>query len=968
MTAKTSMDLAGFYPFWFWNGKLTPEEIRRQIAEMAKQQIRGFYIHSRQGLYQPYLSESFFQMVDVAVETAEKYGLTACLYDEYPYPSGIAGGEVVLGSPEYYATSLVHRKHRVDGGQIRLILPAGKVLSAEAYPIAATAEVNFSQGLDLRKNIGMVLTEASYVEMGLTTYNRKRFFASAPRPVLEVVLPEHPHMIYITLQCEVVKHKYWGNFVDVLNPEAVNKFIRLTHERYRRRYQDKFGNTIKTIFVDEVSAGWSPLVVEAFYQYYGYDLCKNMTALQEEAHPQHKQVKYQYHQLIYKMFCNAFEKPISHWCKSNGIYYSGEKPAMRFSQLKYVDIPGSDNGHKKAGAGLDIFQSRLRTNPRAVASAVYFYEKPIGLCECYHSLGWSGTLQDAKIIAEALLLAGVQHLVPHGFFYSTHGLRKHDAPPSFFFQMPYWPLFKYLSSRVDSICDLFKDTYIDADVLVLDPNSGVPNRKQSAVYEQLLQLLAENQIGFHICDTDILMQGKINNCSLYIKELKIDLVIIPPMEVIEPDLQAWIDQYCGAGGNLIYYQVDQNHEEFLNQVQKYVICDLLLSVQGEKIKGLYTVKRKRVKDQRIVWFILNTNNYEILLDIDSSCPIKEVELTSNLPRRLVKQESGYQRRIKPYESFAIMECNDSNGSNIESDFPIIQILQPEQVKIKLNNKNLLRMYYWDLSLLDDKGQAYQTQQVPAVPLSNQLDMGNFMFRPTIKTYFGHEPELEFPKLNIKYRYQFELEYEGQVELVMEPGSIGGKWEIVINNKGTISAADFKSSDTHVQGSLAVDITSMLMAGTNTIQVFVTADKPNHGLLNCLYLAGYFGVELNPVKLVDLNSDGKFEDYIGNRIPYYAGVIEYESNFMLNRLPQSEYIFVEMLYNTEFNEACEVSINHTDFQPVLWQPRTIKIAAEALHLGLNRLKTRVYTTLIRSFEGAWFDEKTHCSRELIDHYT
>src|SRR5688500_5477474 len=97
----------GFYPFWFWNGFLSEDEIRWQIGEMAAKGIRGFFIHPRQGLKQPYLSEEFFRMVEVAVEAAEQHGLRAHLYDEYPYPSGVAGGEVVLGNPQFYATSLV---------------------------------------------------------------------------------------------------------------------------------------------------------------------------------------------------------------------------------------------------------------------------------------------------------------------------------------------------------------------------------------------------------------------------------------------------------------------------------------------------------------------------------------------------------------------------------------------------------------------------------------------------------------------------------------------------------------------------------------------------------------------------------------------------------------------------------------------------------------------------------------------
>ena len=82
----------GFYPFWFWNGDMSESEIRWQVREMAHKGVRGFFIHSRQGLKQPYLSESFFRMIEVAVEAAEELGMVVHLYDEYPYPSGIAGG------------------------------------------------------------------------------------------------------------------------------------------------------------------------------------------------------------------------------------------------------------------------------------------------------------------------------------------------------------------------------------------------------------------------------------------------------------------------------------------------------------------------------------------------------------------------------------------------------------------------------------------------------------------------------------------------------------------------------------------------------------------------------------------------------------------------------------------------------------------------------------------------------------
>jgi len=46
---------------------------------------------------------------------------------------------------------------------------------------------------------------------------------------------------------------------DILNPDAVDCFIRLTHERYRHHLGEHFGDTIIAMFTDEPSVfGKSP--------------------------------------------------------------------------------------------------------------------------------------------------------------------------------------------------------------------------------------------------------------------------------------------------------------------------------------------------------------------------------------------------------------------------------------------------------------------------------------------------------------------------------------------------------------------------------------------------------------------------------------------------------------------------------------------------------------------------------------
>jgi hypothetical protein len=171
---------AGFYPFWFWNDRITPAEIDWQVEQMASQGIRGFFIHSRQGLKDPpYLSEAFLDRVCTAVEAAAAHDMVVHLYDEYPYPSGVAGGLVTLGEPAFLATELVQRSYDVAGGEVRLDLLPGKVLSLRAYPLNAS-QVDWEHVLDLAEAVGAVLEEDSYQETGLTRYNQKRYFACKP--------------------------------------------------------------------------------------------------------------------------------------------------------------------------------------------------------------------------------------------------------------------------------------------------------------------------------------------------------------------------------------------------------------------------------------------------------------------------------------------------------------------------------------------------------------------------------------------------------------------------------------------------------------------------------------------------------------------------------------------------------------------------------------------------------------------
>jgi hypothetical protein len=959
MTGPARLLPYGFYPFWFWNGELSPDEIRWQIAEMAANGVRGFFIHSRQGLQQPYLSGTFMHLVELAVDCAEQHGLVVHLYDEYPYPSGVAGGEVILGQPQFQATRLVQDRFDVPGGSTRLALPRGLVLACVACPLNAAGAVDWTRLTDLQPQVGMVLTGESYNLGGLTSYNRKRYFASQPTPVVAVELPPVPHRIFVSVQCVVERHKYWWHFADVLNPAAVREFMRRTHERYGQRFGARFGKSIHSIFVDETAPGWSACIPALFRREYGYDLLPLLPALQDPTHPEHLRVAVDLHRLRYRRFCQTFERPISRWCTRHHLGYAGEKASLRLAQLRYMHIPGCEPGHTKAGAPMDLLQAGIRGNARATASAAYLYGKEGALCECYHSLGWGGTLQDAKLIADGLLLMGIRYLVPHGFFYTTHALAKHDAPPTFFFQMPYWPLFRHLTRRVDRIGRLFDGTHLAATVLVVEPTAGLPTPEQSDAYRRLLDLLMAEHLDFLLVDTDMLESAKVRAGRVRLRDVTASLVLVPPMRAMEPPLAAWLDGFEKQGGHVVRcgadFAPDELRDRLLETVSPWLHCR---AIEGDA-RTIQVVSR--TDGRHWLWFLLNPTAATVELELSAAESLHEIPLDDALPAGLAPGAGAYRRRLEPFESVLLTTAPDRVTAPAASPRVCVRLGGPATVTPLA--PNLLRLHDWDLTVLDDDGVPRQTARVPAVPLANQLATGKFRFAPVLVETFGCMPEWRVPRLRLEYRCPFDCRYDGRVELVMEPGSIVGDWHLWINDAPALAPDQFSPTTAHVRGSLGVDISPLLRPGANSVRVAVTTDRTDGGLRNPLYLAGDFGVTVQPPQLTRRRAAGAFEKWEENGLPYYAGAVEYGLEVDLPELPTGDPILADFEAGPGFQDACEVSLNGGPWHALPWSPRRCLVRRAELRCGRNAVRVRVYTTLIRAFEGQWFDVECHRYRSV-----
>lgn len=583
-------------PFWFWNGEMDDREIERQITEMADKGLGGFFICPRQGLQIPYLSESWFGKVRYAVDLAARHGLEVWLYDEYPYPSGIAGGEVLLRHPDAKHKLLEHRSASVTGnGSVELDLPWGNVLYAKAVPVCpGTGQKEWQSAVDIAEYIGNVQVEQVFQKTGLTAYNNKRFFTYNPQKRLcwQAPADSREWELLIFIEEEVKDFKYYGTFVDPLHKEAMATFIDLTHQKYAEALGDRMADTVKGMFTDEIGLlghiPWSPVIAGYMQEQYGIDLHAELPSLLYDTGEAAPALRYRFFQSVHELLRDHYHLQVHDWCEQRGLRYIAEVPSVRMSTQRYSHIPGLDSAHEKLGRTLewilDRYAQSFRYNPKMMTSLARQLDRERVLVECFHSVGWSMTLQDAKWMIDRLAALGVNMYNFHAFYYTADGLTKHDAPPSQFLQNPYWQHFKLLGDYTGRLAALMSQGRMLTELAVLHPTATIWSHMGNPFHEfrycgedeaeaarlerikedwhAICKLLTRGQRDYDHLDTEILCEARVDEGRIVTGQAAYSVLIIPPVTALEPEAWEAIRRFADGGGTVIaigllpYQQLD----------------------------------------------------------------------------------------------------------------------------------------------------------------------------------------------------------------------------------------------------------------------------------------------------------------------------------------------------------------------------------------------------------------------------
>ena len=531
-------------PFWAWNAALEPEKLRQQIREMKQMGFGGFFMHSRTGLRTPYLGEKWFECIHSCIDEAEKLNMDAWLYDEDRWPSGAAGGFVT-------ADDRFKARH--------LKFCPGDSIPENTKLIARFALKTNGAKLEAKK----LLQENELPPEGMTLYSFYR---------------------------EYMACSSWYNgetYLDTLNPAAVEKFIEVTHEVYKKECGDKFGKSVPGIFSDEPCyihgdasdrMPWTDDLPEKFKERYGYDLLEYLPELFFDIELEVSRARHDYFDLLSALFSEAFSGTIGKWCAANNMIFTGHLLGedLLSTQTLYIGSAMRFYEHMQLPA-VDVLTEHwnvFNAVKQCVSSARQFGKRE-RLTETYACTGWDFPLSGHKALADWQFALGINRRCHHLIWYSMEAEGKRDYPASISSHSPWFREYKVIEDYFARLSALLSGGEEVRDLLVIHPieslwgvmiknpaDSGGRKVKPGCKvldgfdsprilqldrdFTDLTNLLLRENLDFDFGDEEIISRiGKVESGELKVGCADYRMVLLPALKTIRSTTLDLLEQIPG---------------------------------------------------------------------------------------------------------------------------------------------------------------------------------------------------------------------------------------------------------------------------------------------------------------------------------------------------------------------------------------------------------------------------------------
>ncbi len=547
-------------PFWAWNTKLEQDKVARQIGYFQEMGFGGFHIHTRTGLQDPYMGETFMDMVSFSCREAKKREMQAFLYDEDRWASGPAGGEVTK-----------EKKFRRK--------------KLEMY----TEDLGF----DRKKEEALDLGEPYLLAVYDVVLDEKGYLSSFRRIEKSAVAEGVKWFAY----CMIEEDREWWNgqaYVDTMDKEAVSRFIEITYDCYKAKVGEDFGGVIPSIFTDEpnvnednttmaaVQAGgmfpltpesrekqsysWTRFFEEGYREMFGEDILDTLPLLiWKRKDGSDSLYKYRYFEFIAETFSKNYTGQLGAWCEKNNLALTGHflnendligqttscGEVMR--NYGYMGLPGIDI----------LCDAREYTTAKQAQSAVHQEGKEGMMSELYGVTGWEFDFRGHKMQGDWQAALGVSLRVPHLAWMSMKGGAKRDYPASIFYQAPWYREYRYIEDHFARVNTALTRGEPIVRIGVIHPIESYwvatgPMSQTGAVRDSLEKNFTDvtNWLLKNHMDFDFISEATLPRLRtadpLAVGKMKYEAIVIPANLSLRSTTISFLKAFKEAGGKVVF--------------------------------------------------------------------------------------------------------------------------------------------------------------------------------------------------------------------------------------------------------------------------------------------------------------------------------------------------------------------------------------------------------------------------------
>lgn len=498
-------------PFWSWNDRLDPEELKKQIHWMKDKGIGGFIMHARGGLKTEYLSKDWMEAIKICAQEGADCGMKPWIYDENGWPSGFAGGKL-LENAEY--RDMYIEEHFGD--------------------YCEDADVSY------------LITDSKLIR----------------------VFDGQQSGTYLNLYL-----KRSVSTVDILNPKVVRHFMELTHEAYLKEFGDDFASQITGFFTDEpqyyrAATPYTAMINNYFQETYGEDILDQLGLLFVEKDG-YETFRYRYWLGLQKLMLENFSKQVYEWCEKHDVLFTGhyiEETSLGGQMLccagvmpfyEYLHIPGID------WLG-PITNNELPA--RQLTSAAMQLGKSQTITETFGCCGWNISPAKLKRIAGFQFACGLNLMCHHLFPYSEHGQRKKDYPAHFNPANPWIPeYFNSFNDYFSRLGYLLSNSTEAVSVAILHPvrsayltykrgnnPNAIPVSELDESLRTICRMFSSRGIAFHFLDETLLEKhGFVRDAKIGCGNCTYDYVVLPKLYTMSSTTEQLLHEYMEHHGKIL---------------------------------------------------------------------------------------------------------------------------------------------------------------------------------------------------------------------------------------------------------------------------------------------------------------------------------------------------------------------------------------------------------------------------------